>query len=174
MKCLPVSILGSVSNIKSVVSQLNGPVSDDDKTVTDTKIIIILVHNIILTSVSENTSYCTTERNFLRVVTFRKLMIRHWWQSPLFSIILWWKICFFIKQKPSLKFHGSAFTRNQAKYMKYVSFPWTPVVAALSTSRICFFFIYTCWESFIPHLPADYDALTSEINYLVSSIKYNF
>ena len=57
-------MLTSVSNIKSVVTQLNGSVSDDDKTVTDIKIIITVVYNVTLMSVCENMSYCTTEWNF--------------------------------------------------------------------------------------------------------------
>ena len=66
-------MLGTVSKIKSVVTQFTGPVSDDDKTVADIKIII---YNATITSVCENMSYCTTRGISKKIDTFIKPMIR--------------------------------------------------------------------------------------------------
>jgi hypothetical protein len=117
-------MLGSVPKIKSVVTQLNGPVSNDDKTVADTKIIIIIIiYNVTLTPVCENMSYCTTERIF-----FKDRYIYKAYDSALMAVSFVFnnslmKNLLFIKKKLSLKIHGAAFTRSQGKYMKYVSFP---------------------------------------------------
>jgi len=38
------------------------------------------------------------------------------------------------KQKSNFKNHNVASTEGEGNYMKYVSFPWPPVVATLSVS----------------------------------------
>jgi hypothetical protein len=58
---------------------------------------------------------------------------------------------------------SAASTGGQKKYIKCVSFPWPPVVAALATSTFCFLF-----TRYLLSMIFERNDLTSVIN------KYNF
>jgi len=58
--------------------------------------------------------------DLFKIDTFRKIMIHHWWQPPILSLIPSKKL-FFNQKKVMLQTDSAASIRSHGKYMKYAS-----------------------------------------------------
>jgi hypothetical protein len=91
------------------------------------------------------------QTDLFKTEVFRKCMIRHWWQTPLFSLIPSQKLIF-NKKKLTLKFNNAAQADTKGSLTFFMYFPWPPLKVGLSIStffslfnhgRKLLFLIYT-------------------------------
>jgi hypothetical protein len=76
--------------------------------------------------------------SFFETCIFRNLMFWHWRHSPLVLLIPSWNL--FASRSLKLITDGHSSTKDQEKYIKHISFPWPPVVAAHLCIIFCFLF----------------------------------
>jgi hypothetical protein len=80
-------------------------------------------------------SWSTERQNgsFQDRLFFRKLVIRHWWQSPLLLLVNSQNVL------KKLKIGSAASNGGQGKLAHCTQFPWSPLEAGLSFSTCCLY-----------------------------------